>query len=320
MLCTVLKYVDSEQLGSAAVAANLRNLKGKTAAIDEALASGLTEQWLEAFQKETHLLRAKRQARVDSPVVSPCALQEYLQHLVQQHEELLPVPAPVPLQDVSALLEFNATLPISGDEEASRSPSTTEAAAASALSALVSEEEQSSTAALPANDEHSSAESEDEEEDEDEPGSTQPPRSKQAATQSNNVPARRAKQKRKRATTSTAAAAATKPTAELACLPAMSGIPVLLLRLGIKSWRQHRKRQEKPEQRHAYDEAMAELMWQLADQLSDGALLQVPEFKRARRGESRKVAATFSSDMAGERQCDLVLRLLEQLEHAAVPE
>lgn len=85
------------------------------------------------------------------------------------------------------------------------------------------------------------------------------------------------------------------------------------MRMGVQAWRKHRQRQGVAHQK-PLDDAMAELMWQLADQLSDGALLRVPEFKRARRSESRQVAAAFSGGMAGERQCDLVLRLLEQLD------
>jgi len=107
---------------------------------------------------------------------------------------------------------------------------------------------------------------------------------------------------------------AEKPSAiPLPTLPAIANIPVLLLRLGVREWRKHRQRQP-TEAQHLLDDAMAEVMWQLADTLPEGLLLQVPEFKRARRSESRKVAAAFSHRMAGERQCDLILRLLDQMD------
>jgi len=107
---------------------------------------------------------------------------------------------------------------------------------------------------------------------------------------------------------------AEKPSAApLPTLPAIANIPVLLLRLGVREWRKHRQRQPTEEQ-HLLDDAMAEVMWQLADTLPEGLLLQVPEFKRARRSESRKVAAAFSRSVAGDRQCDLILRLLNQMD------
>jgi len=99
----------------------------------------------------------------------------------------------------------------------------------------------------------------------------------------------------------------------LPTLPALANIPVLLLRLGVREWRKHRQRQP-PEAQHLLDDAMAEVMWQLADTLPEGLLLQVPEFKRARRSESRIVAAAFSRSMAGDRQCDLILRLLDKMD------
>jgi hypothetical protein len=78
--------------------------------------------------------------------------------------------------------------------------------------------------------------------------------------------------------------------APLVTLPAMAGIPVHLLRLGVEAWRRYRDRQAAPMQR-ACDDAMADCMFQLADHIPEGALLQVPEWKQTRRGESRKVSA-----------------------------
>jgi hypothetical protein len=66
------------------------------------------------------------------------------------------------------------------------------------------------------------------------------------------------------------------------------------------------------------DDALAEFGWDLTHEMRDGALMEVPEFKRARRSESRGVAAAHSGRMEGERRCTMLLHMLEKME-TAVP-
>jgi len=91
-------------------------------------------------------------------------------------------------------------------------------------------------------------------------------------------------------------------------------VPVELLSLGISAW--VRKRQSSTEDaghRDALDDALAELMWQLADQLTDGERLDLPEFQQARRSASRSASAAHNAQMEGERQCTIMLGMLDKL-------
>ena len=68
------------------------------------------------------------------------------------------------------------------------------------------------------------------------------------------------------------------------------------------------------------DDALAVFGWDLAEEMSDGALMQVPEFKRARRSESREVAAAHSGRMEGERRCTMLLNMLDRIEDTSPQE
>jgi len=92
-----------------------------------------------------------------------------------------------------------------------------------------------------------------------------------------------------------------KPSAiPLPTLPAIANIPVLLLRLGVREWRKHRQRQPM-EAQHLLDDAMAEVMWQLADTLPEGLLFPSSSVRAAAsRGKSprRSVIAWLGSGSA----------------------
>jgi hypothetical protein len=58
---------------------------------------------------------------------------------------------------------------------------------------------------------------------------------------------------------------------------------------------------------------------QLADQLTDGERLDLPEFHQARRSPSRPASAAHNVRMEGERQCTIMLRMLEKLTAQSAP-
>jgi len=68
------------------------------------------------------------------------------------------------------------------------------------------------------------------------------------------------------------------------------------------------------------DDALAVFGWDLAEEMRDGALMQVPEFKRARRSESREAAAAHSGRMEGERRCTMLLNMLDRIEETSTQE
>jgi hypothetical protein len=89
-----------------------------------------------------------------------------------------------------------------------------------------------------------------------------------------------------------------------------------VLSLGITAWMRSRLRQPSAH-RLALDEALAELTWELADHLTDGDRLALPEFKRARRSESRPAAAAHNQRMEGERRCTMLINILRKLAEEA---
>jgi hypothetical protein len=89
-----------------------------------------------------------------------------------------------------------------------------------------------------------------------------------------------------------------------------------LVRLGITAWARQRQRESTAE-REAMDDALAVFGWDLAETMHDGALMKVPEFKRARRSEAREAAAAHSGRMEGERRCTMLLNMLDKMEEAS---
>jgi len=117
---------------------------------------------------------------------------------------------------------------------------------------------------------------------------------------------------------STSLSAAPPPSPRIPCLPSgLEHVPIELLSLGISSWMRTRlQSHSQGGHRLALDEALAELAWELADQLTDGDRLALPEFKRARRSESRHVAAAHNVHMEAERRCTMLHNILRKLAEA----
>jgi hypothetical protein len=97
-------------------------------------------------------------------------------------------------------------------------------------------------------------------------------------------------------------------------------VPLELLSLGLSAW-QRKRAASTTDVRHrdAMDGALSELMWQLADQLTDGERLDLPEFHQARRSPSRPASAAHNARMEGERQCTMMLRMLEKMAAQSAP-
>lgn len=102
---------------------------------------------------------------------------------------------------------------------------------------------------------------------------------------------------------------------EISVHRSLSSVPPKLIRLGITAWARLRQR-ESALDREAMDDALAVLGWDLAEEMRDGALMMVPEFKRARRSESREASAAHSGWMEGERRCVMLLNMLDRMEEA----
>jgi len=91
-------------------------------------------------------------------------------------------------------------------------------------------------------------------------------------------------------------------------------VPIELLSLGLSAWQRKREASATDaSHRDAMDGALSELMWQLADQLTDGERLDLPEFYQARRSPSRPASAAHNARMEGERQCTIMQRMLVKL-------
>lgn len=102
--------------------------------------------------------------------------------------------------------------------------------------------------------------------------------------------------------------------ASVPCLPPLQHIPIELLQRGVSAWQRARLSTQMSVARiQAMDEALAELTWELADHLTGGARLELPEFQRARRSESRQASAAYSGRMEGERRCAMMVRILQKL-------
>lgn len=113
-------------------------------------------------------------------------------------------------------------------------------------------------------------------------------------------------------------AAATTPPPHIACIGASAYVPIDLLRMGVAAWERQRKSAGVDAQyRSAMDGALIDLMWDLSDQLSDGARLELPEFQRARRSASREVAEKHSARMEGQRRCTTLQDVLDKLAEKA---
>lgn len=101
----------------------------------------------------------------------------------------------------------------------------------------------------------------------------------------------------------------------IACIGSSTCVPIELLRLGVATWERQRKSEGiEAQYRQAMDDALVELMWDLSEQLPDGARLELPDFKRARRSASRQVAAEHSARMEGERRCTTLRDILDKLD------
>jgi hypothetical protein len=102
------------------------------------------------------------------------------------------------------------------------------------------------------------------------------------------------------------------------CLSPSDYVPIEVVRLGVLAWERQRKSGcTTALHRQAMDDALAELMWDLSDQLPDGAKLELHDFKRARRSESREVAAEHNARMEGERHCTMLRDILDKLDECA---
>jgi hypothetical protein len=106
-----------------------------------------------------------------------------------------------------------------------------------------------------------------------------------------------------------------KPLPPRACLGASAYVPIELIRLGVLTWERQRKSNRlSAEEREAMDLALMDLMLDLADQLPDGSRLELRDFKRARRSESRVAATKHHVRMEGERLCVTLRDMLDKLE------
>jgi hypothetical protein len=95
-------------------------------------------------------------------------------------------------------------------------------------------------------------------------------------------------------------------------------LPIEIVSLGISAWMRKRQSQgEASTHRDAMDDVLGDVMWQLADQLTDGERLDLREFQQARRSTSRAASAAHNARMEGERQCAIMLRMLEKLTEAS---
>ena len=104
------------------------------------------------------------------------------------------------------------------------------------------------------------------------------------------------------------------PPVLIPCLGASEYVPIELVRLGLTAWERQRKLANMDAgHRHAMDEMLADLVWDLADQLPDGAKLELRDFKQARRSEPRDAAAAHSTVMEGERRCATLRSILDML-------
>jgi hypothetical protein len=118
-------------------------------------------------------------------------------------------------------------------------------------------------------------------------------------------------------TTSILAAVEENADPQLPTIPSLRApllVPIELLSLGLSAWQRKRVASATDaSHRDAMDGALSDLMWQLADQLTDGECLDLPEFYQARRSPSRPASAAHNARMEGERQCTIMQRMLEKL-------
>lgn len=99
----------------------------------------------------------------------------------------------------------------------------------------------------------------------------------------------------------------------VALLPSIDCVPVEIVHLGIEQWmktRQSKAEADKPLHRDALDDALADVQMELEAHLTDGARLEIWEYKKKHRREGRKSASEYSSRMEGERRCKLIQVLL----------
>jgi hypothetical protein len=98
------------------------------------------------------------------------------------------------------------------------------------------------------------------------------------------------------------------------CLLSPNCVPIEIVSLGLSTWSRIRKSsKENPQHRQAMDEALLDLVWELADHLDDGPKLEIREYKQAKRNESRTAAAKYFNQMLPERGCTLLQSILVKM-------
>ena len=98
------------------------------------------------------------------------------------------------------------------------------------------------------------------------------------------------------------------------CLQRPKHVPVELLQLGLQSWLRIRQSSKaSASYRQSMDAAVWDLVLELQNHLPDGPRMEIREYKRARRSESREVAAKHNNEMLGGRSCTLLNSILDKM-------